>query len=120
MRTARPCRDHGIRWVQCDLAASKREGLALDAGKEGEEAVMKACIGDRLVVDAGDPTGDRVGLVIGVQHEDGTPPYVIKWLSDGHVALVFPGPYARIVPASGPDGAGKLQTEATKRAKDLG
>lgn len=56
---------------------------------------MKAHVGDRLIVDG---EGDRVGLVIGVQHEDGTPPYVIKWLSDGHVALVFPGPYARIIP----------------------
>jgi hypothetical protein len=63
---------------------------------ESEEAAMKAHVGDRLVVD-GD--GDRVGLIIGVQHKDGTPPYVIKWQSDGHVALVFPGPYARIVPA---------------------
>jgi len=56
---------------------------------------MKAQVGDRLVVD-GD--GDRVGLIIGVRHTDGTPPYVIKWLSDGHVALVFPGPYARVLP----------------------
>lgn len=62
---------------------------------------MKARVGDRLVVD-GD--GERVGLVIGVKHEDGTPPYVIKWLRDGHVALVFPGPYARIVRASHADG----------------
>jgi hypothetical protein len=81
---------------------------------------MKACVGDRLVVDASDLAGGRVGLVIGVQHEDGTPPYVIKWLSDGHVALVFPGPYARIVPASGLNDAGRPQTEPTKRAKDLG
>jgi hypothetical protein len=57
---------------------------------------MKACVGDRLIVE-GDV--DRVGLVIGLQHEAGTPPYIIRWLSDGHVALVFPGPYARIVPA---------------------
>ncbi len=77
---------------------------------------MKACVGDRLVVDG---EGERVGLVIGVQHEDGTPPYVIKWLSDGHVALVFPGPYARIEP-SHPAGIGKLQVQGTKRAKDLG
>jgi hypothetical protein len=70
---------------------------------------MKACVGDRLVVD-GD--GDRVGLVIGVQHEDGTPPYVIKWLSDGHVALVFPGPYARIVPADHTAGLAKPAEKA--------
>jgi Domain of unknown function (DUF1918) len=57
---------------------------------------MKARVGDRLVV-AGDD--DRVGVVIGLQHEDGSPPYVIRWLSGGHVALVSPGPYARIVPA---------------------
>jgi Domain of unknown function (DUF1918) len=103
-----------------DLVGSNAKGLALDTGKEGEEAVMKACVGDRLVVDAGDPARDRVGLVIGVQHEDGTPPYVIKWLSDGHVALVFPGPYARILPASEPEGAGGPQPDSTKRAKDLG
>jgi Domain of unknown function (DUF1918) len=71
---------------------------------------MKACVGDRLVVD-GD--GERVGLVIGVQHADGTPPYVIRWLSDGHVALVFPGPYARIVPAGHPAGLGKPARKAT-------
>ena len=65
---------------------------------------MKAHVGDRLIVDG---EGDRIGLVIGVQHEDGTPPYVIKWLSDGHVALVFPGPYARIVPAGHPAGTGR-------------
>ena len=92
------------------------QGPATNAGEEGE-AVMKACVGDRLVVDN---DGDRVGLVIGVQHEDGTPPYVIKWLSDGHVALVFPGPYARIVPASHPAGTGRLRTEDPNRAKDLG
>jgi hypothetical protein len=96
--------------------ASTRSPARL-AGREGEEAVMKARVGDRLVVD-GD--GDRVGLVIGVQHEDGTPPYVIKWLSDGHVALVFPGPYARIVPASHPAGTGRMQPETPKCAKDLG
>ena len=57
---------------------------------------MRAQVGDRLV-----PNGDadRIGLVIGLQHADGSPPYVIKWLSSGHIALVSPGPYARIRPA---------------------
>ena len=39
-------------------------------------------------------------LIIGVVGQDGAPPYVIKWLSDGHIAMVTPDPYSRIVPAS--------------------
>ena len=55
---------------------------------------MHAHAGDRLW-----PDGDesRAGLIISVPDEDGQPPYVVRW-PDGHVALVFPGPYARIVP----------------------
>jgi hypothetical protein len=62
---------------------------------------MKAQVGDRLIPD-GDP--DRIGVVIGLRNADGSPPYVVKWLTGGHVALVFPGPYARIVPADRDDG----------------
>ena len=57
---------------------------------------MRAQVGDRLIQD-GDT--DRIGLVIGLQKADGSPPYVIKWLSSGHIALVSPGPYARILPS---------------------
>ena len=63
---------------------------------------MRARVGDRLIPN-GDP--DRVGLVIGLQHTDGSPPYVIKWLSSGHIALVSPGPYDRILPADPAEGA---------------
>jgi hypothetical protein len=58
---------------------------------------MMAQVGDWLV-----PEGDngRAGLIIGVRNADGSPPYVIRWRSSGHIALVFPGPYARIVPGS--------------------
>ena len=28
---------------------------------------------------------------------DGSPPYVVRWLDNGHVATVFPGPDAFIV-----------------------
>jgi hypothetical protein len=38
--------------------------------------------------------------VIGLVGENGAPPYVIKWLSDGHIAMVTPDQYARIVPAA--------------------
>jgi hypothetical protein len=61
---------------------------------------MHAKIGDRLIVE-GDPA--RTGLIIGIPHPDGTPPYIVKWLADGHIAMVSPGAFARIVPAeSGP------------------
>jgi len=55
---------------------------------------MKARVGDRLV-----PDGDlhRVGVIISLQNADGSPPYVVKWLSDGHIALVFPGPYTHVI-----------------------
>src|SRR6516162_9212300 len=59
----------------------------------GEMVQMRARIGDRLVV--GD---DRIGEVVGVPSADGSPPYIIKWLKDGHIAMVLPDQYSRIVP----------------------
>jgi len=58
---------------------------------------MRADLGDQLIVD-GDP--NRAGLVIGVPHCDGSPPYVIKWLADGHIAMVSPNSYSSIIPAA--------------------
>jgi hypothetical protein len=55
---------------------------------------MHAEVGDRLVLD-GDPA--RVGLIIDVPHPDGSPPYVIKWLTTGHIALVSPDQFGRVV-----------------------
>jgi hypothetical protein len=57
---------------------------------------MKARIGDRLVME-GTHVGDlrRVGEIVEVHHEDGAPPYRVRW-PDGHESLVFPGPDARI------------------------
>jgi hypothetical protein len=56
---------------------------------------MRASVGDWLIP-GGEPS--RSGLVIGLHHADGSPPYVVRWQSDGHIALVFPGPYDHIVP----------------------
>jgi uncharacterized protein DUF1918 len=58
---------------------------------------MKAKVGDRLVID-GTNLGDRrrVGVVTGVTHPDGTPPYEVRWLDDNHESVVFPGPTARV------------------------
>lgn len=58
---------------------------------------MRARVGDRLVVGH-----DRIGIVLGVPAADGSPPYVVKWLKDGHIALVQPDQYSRIVPAGQP------------------
>lgn len=58
---------------------------------------MYAHVGDRLIVD-GDPA--RTAVIIGVPHSDGSPPYVVKWLIDGHIALVSPGEFARVIPAA--------------------
>jgi hypothetical protein len=55
---------------------------------------MRAHVGDRLVVGE-----DRVGVVIGVPAADCSPPFIVKWLKDGHIAMVQPDQYARIVPA---------------------
>jgi hypothetical protein len=61
---------------------------------------MIAHIGDRLVMD-GKHLGDarRAGVIIGVGHADGTPPYEVRWLDDGHTTLIFPGVEARVEPA---------------------
>jgi Domain of unknown function (DUF1918) len=65
---------------------------------------MRANVGDRLVIDGtnvGDPR--RVGTVTGVNHPDGSPPYLVRWQNDDHESLVFPGPTAR-VESGGPGG----------------
>jgi hypothetical protein len=56
---------------------------------------MKADVGDRLVTEG--PDGPRECLIIRLERVDGSPPYVVRWLADGHIALVFPGPYTRLV-----------------------
>lgn len=58
---------------------------------------MKGHVGDRLIFEGthvGDPR--RVGVITELRHEDGTPPYQIRWLDDGQSALVFPGSDAHI------------------------
>jgi len=63
---------------------------------------MNARVGDRLILE-GVHVGDhrRIGIVMELKHPDGTPPYVVRWLDDGHEALVFPGSDARVEPPLG-------------------
>jgi hypothetical protein len=60
---------------------------------------MQANVGDRLIVE-GDET--RTGLIINVPQVDGSPPYIVRWLNSGHIAMVSPGDFARIIPAARP------------------
>jgi hypothetical protein len=64
---------------------------------------MKAHLGDRLILE-GTHVGDRrrIGVIVGLRHEDGGPPYDVRWLDDGHRALVFPGSDARVEPPTHP------------------
>jgi len=62
---------------------------------------MLAHVGDTLVAES-THVGEarRVGVIVEVRHEDGTPPYLVRWLDNGHEALVYPGPDARVRPAA--------------------
>jgi Domain of unknown function (DUF1918) len=65
-----------------------------------KECAMKGKVGDRLV-EEGVHVGDarRVGIITALRHDDGSPPYTVRWLDTGHESLVYPGPDARIEPA---------------------
>jgi Domain of unknown function (DUF1918) len=58
--------------------------------------MMRAHVGDILVVPG---SRTRTGLIVRVVGQNGAPPYIIKWLADGHIAMVTPDQYSRIVPA---------------------
>ncbi|MFJ3718484.1 pyridoxamine 5'-phosphate oxidase family protein [Streptomyces sp. NPDC090057] len=70
---------------------------------------MRAHLGDQLVVES-PATGvaRRDGEIVGLHHDDGTPPYDVRWSDTDQVSLVFPGPDAHVrhighgTPPSGP------------------
>jgi hypothetical protein len=67
---------------------------------------MKARIGDRVVVEAIRVGAERrVGIVTGVDHDDGSPPYRVRWLSDGRTTLLYPGPETHVEPGHGRPGS---------------
>ncbi len=69
---------------------------------------MRAAVGDRIVIKGhrqGEP--ERDGEVIEVRGEFGGPPYVVRWSTDGHEGVYFPGPDATIEHLGG-----ELPTEA--------
>lgn len=58
---------------------------------------MHGHVGDRLVL-RGTHVGDpgRVGVITQLRHDDGTPPYIVRWLDNDREALVFPGTDASV------------------------
>lgn len=58
---------------------------------------MRAHLGDQLVVES-PATGAtrRDGEIVGLHHEDGTPPYDVHWSDTDAVTLFFPGPDAHV------------------------
>ncbi|GHE55928.1 DUF1918 domain-containing protein [Streptomyces capitiformicae] len=58
---------------------------------------MRAHLGDQLVVESTTSGATRRdGEIVGLHHEDGTPPYDVRWSDTNEVTLVFPGPDAHV------------------------
>ncbi|KOV49921.1 XRE family transcriptional regulator [Streptomyces sp. AS58] len=58
---------------------------------------MRAHLGDQLVIESpATSAARRDGEIVGLHHEDGTPPYDVRWSDTDEVTLVFPGPDAHI------------------------
>ncbi|MEI5525480.1 DUF1918 domain-containing protein [Streptomyces brasiliscabiei] len=58
---------------------------------------MEARLGDQLVIESTTSGATRRdGEIVGLHHEDGTPPYDVRWSDTNEVTLVFPGPDAHV------------------------
>ena len=58
---------------------------------------MIAHVGDRIVLEGahlGD--GRRVGVITGVGHSDGSPPFRVRWQESGRITFIFPGAEAHL------------------------
>jgi hypothetical protein len=60
---------------------------------------MHASVGDRIVTASGVVGGAvRSGVVVDCPHDDGSPPYRVRWSDTGEETLVFPGPDSLVQP----------------------
>lgn len=94
-RTGRPAAR--ITGFSSRAAARRAWDVGLQQHSEETAAIMRAQLGDQLVVES-PATGitRRDGEIVGLHHEDGTPPYDVRWSDTDEVTLVFPGPDAHI------------------------
>ncbi|MGI5413681.1 pyridoxamine 5'-phosphate oxidase family protein [Streptomyces chartreusis] len=74
---------------------------------------MRAHLGDQLVIESpAIGAARRDGEIVGLHHEDGTPPYDVRWSDTDEVTLVFPGPDAHVRhPDHGPPGTDTNEAE---------
>jgi transcriptional regulator with XRE-family HTH domain len=78
---------------------------------------MRAHLGDQLVVESPATGGTRRdGEIVGLHHEDGTPPYDVHWSDTDEVTLVFPGPDAHVHHLE--HGSGGRQDELSRPSTD--
>jgi hypothetical protein len=76
---------------------------------------MQASVGDRIVTASGVVGGAvRDGVVVECPHDDGSPPYRVRWSDTGEESLVFPGPDTVVRPD---DGAGESSDEEPRTAR---
>ncbi|SEO84162.1 DUF1918 domain-containing protein [Trujillonella endophytica] len=75
---------------------------------------MQAQVGHWLVVHGRTLDAPvREGLIVGVPHADGSPPYEVRWTDDERTSLVFPGADTTVVPHP-PHGAGSRARTRTR------
>lgn len=59
---------------------------------------MKGEVGDRIaILSRHQGESVRECEIVGVNGAGGSPPYVVRWLDDGHLGVFFPGPDARVM-----------------------
>ncbi|WP_278236714.1 dsRBD fold-containing protein [Isoptericola sp. AK164] len=69
------------------------EGQVPELDGETEASGMKASVGDRIITASGVVGGAvRDGIVVDCPHDDGSPPYQVRWSDTGEESLVYPGP----------------------------
>ena len=81
-----------------------RRGRGRSDGSAQGACVMKASVGDRIVVVSAHVGAQvREGRVVELRHGDGTPPYLVEWTDTGQRGLYYPGPDGRVEHLGGED-----------------